>query len=751
MYTLLTPVEINKPDKSSVQINPIVDLTAVSPGTFVAVDIETKGTQAADPTTYIVGVGLAFNDSILYYDLESINDNQRVELLQFLRRPDLFLIGHNVFFDAAFLQRDNGYWLPGWGACTYGMFKQLANEGFLGQRWGLKDAQINLLGWTDKGDEELNKWQVENNLVKNQKTYASWSIEERLTGYEAGNVRPDKGLMYLAPREILGYYCGLDAYSTLKLFTDVLMASLKRMPANWQEVFFNYHTVHMTNIKLLVEQQLKGVQVNKNKLIKLKAKQLDLIQELEDKIYHTPAVRKYIDEYKQTKLNELLAKEPIKHKKLPILGKEPAKFKKDGITKNPTREKWLIKAQLIEDLGPGEVTQSWLNWVDKYNAMLRNDVINSEGIFNIYSGKQRRWLLYDKLKYPMKITTPSGLGATDKKALPAMGEIGKILNKLDKNLKLVKFIESLESVLIEDRIHPQFRVPGTLTCRLGGSGGFNLQNIPKHAGFAAAFEARPGHVWVDLDFASLEQVVLAELSQDPTLLTLYGPGAKDNDVYLYNGSNLPIIGPIIRATGYDPLNPTAETIKLAKEKCKKERQIAKQITLASAYGAGAKKIQASLELEGIHISVNEAMSMHKAYWKLYAGVKDFEAYWSDYYDESRGIVLNGIGRVVCCDIDYKKDLVNRIVQSTGHDLLMFYISILEQLRQATGIKMYPIFLDTHDATTWECRIEDAEKVKQLFERAMVILNEQMGGLVKLKGDAGIVHNLAEAKGLKQDD
>lgn len=759
-YALLKPTQVPKLDKSQVNIisyemRPYVVheiLSQIPANSIVAVDIETKGTQAADVSTRIVGVGVSWDLGTHYFDIETNASEVNDELIKFLLRTDLTFLGHNIFFDAAFLTRDIGTWMN-WQWDTFGLFRQLASEGWIGQKYGLKDAQVHLLGWDSKGDEELNEYLVKQGLVNNAEVYTAekWTPELRYQGYLDGKVRPNKGEMWQAPATILGYYCGLDAYSTLQLFKAVLYPVIVSWPESWQEVFCDYHSSHIQEIKLLVEQQLRGIRIDTNILDTFDIALESTIAKSNVEFLKHPEISRYLAEYNLNYLSELKSGEPAKYKKLPVLGEEPSRLTKKGEASGAWL-KWEAKRLKIQELGPGEISKVWLNWAAKYDEAAAVAAKGS-GHFNINSGPQRRWLFYDKLQYEVKVKTKSDQPATDKKALPGFGEPGRILNKLDKQVKLTTFVESLRARLLNGQLHPQFTVPGTFTGRLGGSGKFNLQNIPKSYTFASAFRARPGHVWVDLDFASLEQVVLAELSRDPTLLKLYGPGAPANDVYLFNGSQLPVIGDKIRKAGYDPNNPTVEGIESAKKLAKRERGIAKTITLASAYGAGANKIRMTLALEGVFVGYKEAEAMVKGYWNLYGKVKEYEAYLQDEWEHRGGWVFNGLGRPVCCFFEKRKDLVNRVVQSTGHDILMLFIRELAQQVQGAGIEAWPVFLDTHDATTWECREQDAELLKQAFEKSLQLTNEWLmgeNGLIPLKGDATIVTNLAEAKGLKDE-
>lgn len=245
---------------------------------------------------------------------------------------------------------------------------------------------------------------------------------------------------------------------------------------------------------------------------------------------------------------------------------------------------------------------------------------------------------------------------------------------------------------------------------------------------------------------SLEQVVLAELSQDASLWKLFGPTAKPNDIYLFSGASMPGLGEKIRATGYDPDNPTPDAIARAKKECKTERQLSKVVVLGSSYGMGPGKLQRTLAQQGIIVSFSEAQAIHAAYWKLYAGVKKYEAYLLRQWQDNNGWVLNGIGRPICVADGYEKDIVNRVVQSTGHDLHIMYILIVTRLLKEAGIPWGGIIIDLHDAMTIEIEPQHADIVKEIMQRrAYQELHSQCGGKIALKGEAKIINNWAEDK------
>jgi DNA polymerase I-like protein with 3'-5' exonuclease and polymerase domains len=284
-------------------------------------------------------------------------------------------------------------------------------------------------------------------------------------------------------------------------------------------------------------------------------------------------------------------------------------------------------------------------------------------------------------------------------------------------------------------------MPGTNTGRLSGSNGYNWQNPPKSK-YMQAFPARPGHVIVSCDVVALEAVVLAERSRDPTLMKLYGPGSiPGTDIYLFNGSQLPIIGPKIRAAGFDPDNMSKEATSKAKKEAKKERDIAKVITLSANYGAGPGKIHETLTLAGIDITLEECQVIHSGFWDLYGGIKAWERKLKAQWQSNGGWFLNGIGRPICVAKDYLKDIVNRDTQSTGHDIFVLFLMTTLKLL-GNRFTLHPWSADVHDAWYFEVPEEEAEDFCEAV-RAEVLpaWNELLNGTIALRAEPAIITNL----------
>lgn len=697
----------------------------------MALDFETKG-DWGDPDSYPVGVSLADSRGALYIPFER-GTNTYEQVMRLLFKYKVPLIAHNVFFDAAWPLRDFGLWLN-WKACTFAMYRLTATEGWPGQSWGLKSAQKDLLQWTETNEKKLDEWLVDNGHVSSSAKEPKEGYVHRILDGEERWLSPRKGEMWRAPVDILGHYACLDADSCWQLYCHILEPAVSKFHV-LQDYIFNMYPSYL---RALIEQKMYGIKIDVSKLTQYKEELKNEIVVLQEKFIDSPEVKPHILLWNTQHIGEISRAEPVKYKKVK-LSKEPNKHTKSGQVSG-TWLRWDARRRELEERGP-ELTQHWINWNEKLERARNTQH------FNLNSGKQLAWLLYTCLKFPVQMTTESGQPATDEDALLGMGEVGRTLIKLNELHKIVQFCEqTLELVRpASGTIHPGFMTPGTLTGRLSGRAP-NLQQVPKVGRFLECWVPRPGKVWVDCDHSAIEPVVLTELSKDPGLWSIYGPEAKPNDVYLFVGANLPGIGEKIRETGYDPENPTKEAIQRAKKECKKERQIAKTVKLAADYGAGPGKLQYTLKVQGIPISFEEAEDIHAAFWKLFSGIRSWRRELEEQHKFNKGWILNGIGRPLGVWKDSTKDLVNRVCQSTGHDIHILYIQIVTDLLQKQGIDWKPVIIDFHDQMILEVAPEDAERTKYLMgTEAYRILNKRLGGSIQVKGEANVVENLAYAK------
>lgn len=724
--TVLKPWETRKDLSYLVKDRP--DPTAV-----MALDFETKG-DWMDADSYPVGVALSDSRGSIYISFQHSPDAYS-RLMHLLMEAQVPLIAHNVFFDSGWPLRDFGLWLN-WKACTYSMLRLLATEGWLGQEWGLKAAQKSLLGWQETNEAKLDTWLIDNGYISStSKTdKPGWYPDAEGSRWHT----PKKAEMWRAPDSILGHYSALDADACWLLYYNVLHPALARFDALKEYIY----SLYMPYMHILVQQKLDGICIDVEKLKAYKEKLIGQIAVASNEILEHPTVKPHITKYNAEYIQQVAITEPPKFLKPAKLGAEPAQLTKAG---KPSKswEAWAAKRDRVN--GPPKLSANWLNW----NSRMALAKITQR--FNLGSNKQLIWLLYECIGFPQEILTKKGTPATDEDALLGMGEVGRLLLARNDLEKMLEFCDQTLGLLTPaGTIHPGFLVPGTLTGRLSGKRP-NIQQAPKVGEYLECWVPRSGKVWVDCDHAALEPVVMAELSRDPGLMAVYGPDSPPNDVYLFVGANLPgSIGASIRAAGYDPLAPTKAAIAKAKAEAKGARSIAKNVKLACDYGAGPGKLQFTLKVRGTPITMQQAEDIHSSFWDIFAGIKRWEAelkrQWRMNRKGGSGWVLNGIGRPLGVWEDKLKDLVNRVCQSTGHDIHVKYLLIVHQLLQESNIPFTWIIADFHDESIVECNPEDAPAIKHLMGvKAYEILNQWLDGMIPLKGTAEVVHNLAEAK------
>ncbi len=736
-YKLLKPVQTVPPSILRYYNTPLspqqLDRYILNPASsdLLALDLETRGLSPFYPHVYkkgkereeyeplIMGIGFAYRDSRGQYRCSYVNMTvqPKATLIHLCKRlGSLHLVAHNTMFDGLWL-RHLGLSLgvdvrPNWVADTYGLFKQLAGQDFIGQSHGLKDAQVNLLGWDAKGDVELDESLIDLGFY-------------RESGKKGQRVKKAmKGEMWRSPFNTLAKYCMYDSGSTLQLFDKIFEPPMQKFPMLW-----DYHEgALIRTIQELIDQQIRGLRIDVPGMTQSKQDIEKTIADLSKKFYTLPEVVPFLEKWR----SEKIAKINI-----------PTKLTKTG-----------------------KLTVAYKKYSLKVSALLLDPTYG----FNLASDKQVRWLFYDnmytyktrseeffgreKVTYILQGSqgevelpgTESGASPVDKNALPHFGEAGAILKEIAGHTKVLEYINSYLDLLVEDRLHPGWKVPGTLTDRVSGANP-NMLQIAKDPRKLKYIIPDEGYIFGSADFSSLENVVLAELSRDKSLLYLYGPGALENCGYLYTGAHVAGLKEVILQY-YDPNNPTPEGIALAKKHAKRERSIAKVVVLSSQYGASAGKIYQTLKLQGVDITYEQVVDIHANYWKLYEGVAHYAEKLKEEWKRNRGYIINGLGKPMTVGDHHLKDLVNRSCQSTGAGITMRWTATVADLVKERGIDAHPSFYNFHDETIWNVKPEHWEQLKQVYLDACQIENDRLtklGWECKLRVDPSVGNNLWEIK------
>jgi DNA polymerase I-like protein with 3'-5' exonuclease and polymerase domains len=640
-------------------------------GSLVAIDLETKGTEAHNPETEIVGIALANEHGSFYIDWTTCAADAKQYVLG--RLLQYRLVAHNVLFDAAFLQRETGRWLD-WVGCTLGLGKLLSTEGENGQSWSLETFQLEILGWPETNKKAMDEALAAAGLTK------------------AG--------MWQLPADVLGHYAAQDADAAWQLWNYLTSVCAEEPFAT----SLRYHQREfMCEVRLLVEQQFRGIMIDQQRLETCRAdNEVQITHTMQAFLTHRD-VAHHIEAYNKEVHDAWKASEP------------PATTAK------------------------GETSKRWEAWRDREARHM------ADNGFNPNSKPQLADLFYNKLGNKVAKWTPTGKPVVDRKILPTLGEPGRLLAQYNVFLKRRGYISAVAEKSARDGLlHPQFNSIGTVTTRLGGSGGLNVQQMPKTADFLYAWRARPGHKLIQADAEALEPTILAEFSRDKALWAIYGPGAPKNDVYLYVAAKIEALGREIRKH-YDPDKPTPEGIEAAKKFCKRDRSVAKLIHLASTYLAGPPKLLEILQLAGIETNLAAVRQMHRDYWRLFSGVVRFMEQLKDIWTANDGWIPTALGTPIAVADSLVKDINNRFCQTSGHQILQTWIYCVDKLRRQRGVVMYPWIVDLHDEQVWEAPDEFAEAAKQVLEDALAMVNAELQMEIQLKGPAQIVDNLAAVK------
>ena len=150
--------------------------------------------------------------------------------------------------------------------------------------------------------------------------------------------------------------------------------------------------------------------------------------------------------------------------------KQPPKYNKDGKTVCQRWQTWKKKESNTLNKNHFNVKStkhlSWLFYENLFKVEIIEAPKEVNGKVSFYDrGKAR--LLIDGRDHTIQLTTKGSL-PMDKHVLPLFGKVGKSLlqyNEIDKELQYVTACLDLSQT---GTLHPNFKVPGTVTGRLSG-------------------------------------------------------------------------------------------------------------------------------------------------------------------------------------------------------------------------------------------------------------------------------------------
>ena len=398
-----------------------------------------------------------------------------------------------------------------------------------------------------------------------------------------------------------------------------------------------------------------------------------------------------------------------------------------------------IEMPLVETLANMEHTGMYID-LTKLNifdeeitariSILESSIYSSaECEFNINSPKQLGEVLFEKLHLPTIRKNKTGY-STDKEVLEELEDRHEIIPLILEYRQIAKlkstYVDGLRDKIASDgRIHTTFMQTVASTGRLSSTEP-NLQNIPIRLELGSKirsfFIGENDNMLIDSDYSQIELRVLADMSNDETMIQAFKSG---EDIHRVTASQ--VFGV--------PLAEVTHTM----------RSNAKAVNFGIVYGISefglARNIGISRVEAGIYI---------KNYLDKYNGVRTFmdntikEAKANGYVS-----TLYGRRRYISEITSSNKNIVkfgeriamNTPVQGTAADIIKVAMNIIYKKLKESNLKSR-LIMQVHDELIIEVNIEEQELVTYIMKEAM----ENVTTLkVPLNIDLHIAKNWYDAK------
>ena len=334
--------------------------------------------------------------------------------------------------------------------------------------------------------------------------------------------------------------------------------------------------------------------------------------------------------------------------------------------------------------------------------------------FNMDSPKQLQALLYEELKLPVSIKTPTGQPSTNEEALEGLADQHELPRLILDYRTLAKLRSTYTDKLPEavnprtGRVHTSYHQAVAATGRLS-SNDPNLQNIPIRTDegrrIRQAFVAPPGFRILAADYSQIELRIMAHLSGDAGLLAAFHGG---QDVH--------------RATAAEVFGVPQDQVDA------NQRRAAKAINFGLMYGMSAWGLARQLGIDRA-----EANAYVKTYFERYPGVQAFmnatrEQAHRDGFVETlfgRRLYLNEIhSRNQGLRAGAERAAINAPMQGTAADIIKRAMIAVDAWLQCLDVGATRMIMQVHDELVFEVR-DDA--IAQITDG----VRERMMGAAKL--------------------
>jgi DNA polymerase I-like protein with 3'-5' exonuclease and polymerase domains len=361
--------------------------------------------------------------------------------------------------------------------------------------------------------------------------------------------------------------------------------------------------------------------------------------------------------------------------------------------------------------------------------------------FNLNSDKDKRELFYDKLQLEAFNRTPGGQPSVDGDSLKRHNHpfVAAYLKYEKANTLSTNFSGPYLHSVLNNRLHPGFNICGTVSYRLSGFKPYLLNAPFDEKAILRHLRCDPGYIGIHADLSAIEPTITAHYSEDSALLKVFRNGL--GDIYLDLALEIFPNDKELK-DGYNPNIPISKEVK---RRFERQRKVAKVIQLAVQYTGTGHTVSRNLSKDGIPTTAEEADNYVRAYWKKFERVAQFNRKLFE-LNRQQGYLRNVIGRIIRVPFPDYKDLPNRFIQSSAHDVLVIWVLEISRLFEERGIKGQPILTDCHDSTSWQIPAERVGEAKAIYQEALDWMNRELGLCVTIRADIKTFQTLAGLKG-----
>jgi DNA polymerase I len=350
--------------------------------------------------------------------------------------------------------------------------------------------------------------------------------------------------------------------------------------------------------------------------------------------------------------------------------------------------------------------------------------------FSLDSPKQLQQLLYEELKLPVSLKTPTGQPSTNEEALEALANQHELPRMILDYRTMAKLRSTYTDKLADHinprtgRVHTSYHQAVAQTGRLS-SNDPNLQNIPirteEGRRIRQAFIAPPNYKILAADYSQIELRIMAHLSGDAGLLAAFH---GNQDVH--------------RATAAEVFGAPPEQVDA------NQRRAAKAINFGLMYGMSAFGLARQLGIDR-----GEAQGYIKRYFERYPGVQAFmnstrqQAHRDGYVETlfGRRLYLNEIhSRNQGLRAGAERAAINAPMQGTAADIIKRAMITVDTWLQSLGDSARMI-MQVHDELVFEVRDDQLATIETGVRERMAAAADLA---VPLVVDIGVGDNWDEA-------